>query len=346
MKGEMIALLIEQVGEMRPGIEPLKLSKVTIPVPGNHDVLLRVICCGVCHTELDEIEGRLSPPNLPCIPGHQVVGEVVDCGEKVRELAIGDRVGVAWIFSSCGECAHCRAGNDNLCPSFQATGKDVNGGYAEYMTVPEQYAYRLPNELDDVQAAPLLCAGAIGYRSLRLTELKDGQNIGLTGFGSSAQLMMRMIEHLFPRSKVFIFARQEVERKLAMDLGAVWSGDTGDKPPEQCHAIVDTTPAWNPIVKALGCLHPGGRLVINAIRKESRDQEVLQSLSYEEHLWQEKEVKSVANVSRLDVKDFLELAADINIQPKVKVYPLEKANEALLSLRFEAVESSKVLLCT
>ena len=313
------------------------------PVPREKEILVKVSACGVCHTELDEIEGRTPPPQLPVVLGHQVVGTVTETGHNTDKFKTGDRVGIAWIYSACGSCAFCVRGNENLCEKFKATGRDANGGYAQYMTVLEDFAYRIPKVFSDSQAAPLLCAGAIGYRSLRLTNIKDGQNLGLTGFGASAHLVLKMTRHKYPDSKVFVFARSAKERDFAGELGAVWAGDTEETSPEKLDCVIDTTPAWKPVVEALKNLKSGGRLVINAIRKEERDKDYLLKLSYPEHLWLEKEIKSVANVDRKDVKGFIELAAEIPIMPEVQEYPLEEANTALLELKDRKIRGAKVL---
>lgn len=339
----MRAMLLQQIMPVTPGSEPLVAADLAVPEPSSAEALIRVHCCAVCHTELDEIEGRLPPPQLPVVPGHQVVGEVIALGPDCRSLSLGQRVGVAWIFSACGQCEYCVSGQENLCPDFVATGRDVQGGYAEFLCVPEAFAFPLPDQLEDEQAAPLLCAGAIGYRSLRLSGLQDGQSLGLTGFGASAHLVLAMVRKRFPAAKVFVFARSAEEREFALSLGAHWAGDTSTRPPELLHCIIDTTPAWKPIIEALACLKPGGRLVINAIRKESNDQAELQRLSYPQHLWLEKEVKSVANVTRRDVTEFLALAASIPLQPQVQIYPLEQANQALCALKHGHVRGAKVL---
>jgi len=211
------------------------------------------------------------------------------------------------------------------------------------MTVPEAYAYHIHDAFSDAEAAPLLCAGAIGYRLLRLTGLKDGQNLGLTGFGASAHLVLKMVRHHYPHSRVFVFARAEAERAFARELGAAWAGHTADEAPERLHSIIDTTPAWTPIVEALKNLVPGGRLVINAIRKEDRDKDALLRLDYPAHLWREKEIKSVANVTRADVREFLQLAAEIPIKPEVQEYALEDANRALTEIKAKEIRGAKVL---
>lgn len=308
---------------------PLRLTELPAPSVGAGELLVRVNLCAVCRTDLDIAEGRLVPPRYPVVPGHQVVGHVAALGKGVRELAEGDRVGVAWIHWACGVCEWCRAGLENLCPRFQATGCDVNGGYAELMTVPASFAHAIPKEIPDVAATPLLCAGAIGWRSLRLTNLRDGDPLGLTGFGASGHLVLQLARRRFPRSAVYVFARAESERAFAMSLGAAWAGDTTAEPPEKLAAIIDTTPAWKPVIAALRALRPGGRVVVNAIRKERRDQSELLSLDYGRDLWMEREIKSVANVTRADVRETLEAAASGEIHATVEEVPLDRANEAL-----------------
>jgi len=331
------------ISSFRENRTPLELLDMPVPVPGEGEILLRVSACGICHTELDEIEGRTPPPSFPIVLGHQVVGRVAGMGKKAGRFKIGDRVGVGWIFSACGRCSACLEGNENVCDHFRATGRDANGGYAELMTVPEDFSYPIPPVFSDAEAAPLLCAGAIGHRSLRLTSLKDGQNLGLTGFGASAHLVLKMVRHRYPHSNVFVFARNEREQGFALELGAVWAGNTEDEPPEKLHAVIDTTPAWKPVVEALKNLFPGGRLVINAIRKEEGDKDYLLKLDYPAHLWLEKEIKSVANVARRDISEFLELAAEIPIRPEVQEFALKDANRALTELKEARIRGAKVL---
>jgi len=325
------------------GWTPLEPATLPEPTPAPGEVLVRVTACGVCHTELDEIEGRTPPPRLPVVPGHQIVGRVAALGRGASRFTVGDRVGIGWIHSACGRCRFCESGRENLCPEFRATGRDAAGGYAELTTVPEAYACRVPDPVSDLAAAPLLCAGAIGYRSLALAGLRDGQRLGLMGFGASAHLVLQLAGHLYPSSPVAVFSRSEGERAFARELGAAWAGAVEDAPPEPQDAIIDTTPAWGPIVASLGHLAPGGRLVVNAIRKEDRDREALLRLDYPSHLWLEKEVKSVANVTRRDLELTLELAARIPLRPEVQAYSLEDANRALVELKQRRIRGAKVL---
>ncbi len=336
-------MILKRVSSFRENSNPLEMVDLPDPLPGNGDILIRVAACGVCHTELDEIEGRMPPPGFPIIPGHQVVGFVEKIGRNAKIFRTGDRVGIGWIYFACGACSFCRAGNENLCQKFMATGRDANGGYAEYMTVPEGFAYPIPDEFSDMEAAPLLCAGAIGYRSLRLTGIRNGQNLGLTGFGASAHLVLKMVRHCYPDTNVFVFARSKKEQSFARKLGAVWTGNTTDPVPEKLHGIIDTTPVWKPVVEALKRLESGGRLVINAIRKEEIDKETLLELDYPMHLWLEKEIKSVANVTRRDIQEFLQLAAEIPIKPHIQEFPLEEANRALTELKRGTIRGAKVL---
>lgn len=322
---------------------PLRLAEVPLREPADGEVLIKVHCCGICHTELDEIEGRALPSQFPVIPGHQVVG-TVEKAKNTKHLKEGDRVGIAWIFSSCGNCDYCAQGKENLCSEFKGTGKDANGGYAEYITIHESFAYPIPEVFTSEEAAPLLCAGAIGYRSLKLANLKNGQVLGLTGFGASGHLVLKLSQYLYPDSKVIVFARSKEEQEFSIKLGAFWAGDISDHPPCKASAIIDTTPAWKPVVGSMEHLDPGGRLVINAIRKENADKEALLSIDYGEHLWLEKEIKSVANITRNDVTDFLKVASQIPIKPEIEIFPFEKANEALVEIKKRHAKGAKVLV--
>jgi propanol-preferring alcohol dehydrogenase len=342
----MKAMLLESMVDLSTGREPLKPADIPVPAPGRGEVLLKVNACGVCHTELDEIEGRTRPAFLPIVPGHQAVGVVEQIAEGTIHLKPGDRAGAAWIASSCGVCQYCLTGHENLCPDFKATGRDVNGGYAEFMTVREDFAFRIPEALSDEEAAPLLCAGAIGYRALNLASIYDGQTLAFSGFGGSAHITMMMAMKKYPRSRFLVFARSGYEREFARELGAHWAGGHAETPPESADAVIDTTPVWEPVFHALRNLKPNGRLIINAIRKEDADRTVMARLSYADQLWMEKTVKSVANVTRRDVEEFLALAAEIHLKPERQVYPLEEANTALLELKARRIRGAKVLKIT
>ncbi len=319
------------------------------PIPGTDEVLLRVSVCGVCHTEIDEIEGRTPPRRFPVIPGHQVVGRIVAVGPPSKPAdeqqpalgsssaaggLIGTRVGVAWIGRSCEECSHCRAGQENLCAQFRATGRDHDGGYAELMTAHRAFVHPIPETLQDCEAAPIMCAGAVGYRALRMTGITDGAVLGFTGFGASAHLVLQMARYLYPNATLCVFARGNYARRLALHLGAAWAGSFSERPPARLDAVIDTTPAWAPVLTALEHLSPAGRLVINAIGKDdSIDKQRLLELNYSRHLWEEKGVKSVANVTRFDVREALQLAGRMPLKPQVTPFTLDEADQALRRIK-------------
>jgi len=315
---------------------PLEMREMPVPEPGANEVLVKISACGVCHTELDEIEGRIQP-NLPVIPGHEVVGRVEKLGAGATKHKSGDRVGVAWIYSACGKCRFCSEGNENLCPEFKGTGCHVNGGYTEYMVVLEGFAHPVPERFSDSQAAPLLCAGAIGFRALRLAGIKPGQTLGLFGFGASAHIVIQVAR--FWGSEVFVFTRSEEHQNLAKKLGAAWVGKAGDTPPGKLDCAIDFTPIGEIVPTALQVLEKGGRLVLAVIRKRNP----IPPLDYAPLLWEEKEIKSIANVTRKDVRDFLELAAEIPIVPEVQEFKLQEANEALVLLKQGKIRGAVVL---
>lgn len=319
--------------------KPLKLVDLAPPIPGDRQILVKVLVCGACHTDLDETEGRLIPTKSPIVPGHQVVGTVVDKGKAVTKFSLGDRVGITWLFSSCGQCIFCRTGSENLCEQAKWTGKDANGGYAEFIVIGQDFAYPIPERFSDSQAAPLLCAGVIGYRTLRLADITDGQKIGLFGFGASAHIVIQIIKHKFPKSPVYVFTKTTQHAELAKSLGAVWTGLSGDRPDVKLKKIMDFTPAGECVRDALDVLERGGRLIINAIRKETP----IPPLDYARYLWLEKEIKSVANVTRNDARDFLPLAAEIPITPTFEEFPLEQANEVLCSIKNSKLRAAAVL---
>jgi len=333
----MKAMLLRELATLAQNPTPLSYEDLPEPKIGAGEILIRVTACGVCHTELDEIEGRINP-HLPIVLGHQVIG-VIEEGANT-----GQRVGVAWIASACGTCQHCLSGNENLCPEFKATGRDIDGGYTEYMKVRAEFVHPIPDSFSDSEAAPLLCAGAIGYRSLRLSNLKDGQSLGLMGFGGSNHLVLKLAKHKFPKSTIFVFSRNTEEREFALSLGAAWAGAIDQSPLEELDAVIDTTPVWGAVIEALKRIKPGGRVVINAIRKEEADKDVLMKLDYPSQLWMEKDIKSVANVTRADVREFLQIAVEADIKPEFQEYELKDANQALIEMKQGKIRGSKVLV--
>ncbi|MEJ2725122.1 MAG: zinc-dependent alcohol dehydrogenase family protein [Deltaproteobacteria bacterium] len=339
----MKAMVLNQTGNLSENKTPLELADLPKPDPKDGEILVKVSACGLCHTDLDEIEGRTPPEKFPMILGHQIVGKVETGGEKTGRFMPGDRVGIAWIHSACGRCKFCLKGEENLCEDFAATGRDAPGGYAQYTTVQEAFAYRIPDSFTDSQAAPLLCAGAVGFRALRLTGITDGQVLGFYGFGASAHLVIQAARHEYPQAEIYVFARSERERNFAKELGASWSGDIEEIPPKKMDAAIDTTPVWRPVVAALSHLEPGGRLVVNAIRKEDVDKDWLLKIDYSDHLWKEKELKSVANVTRRDVSQILEVASEVPIKPEVQEFPLEEANKGLVEMKEGKIRGAKVL---
>ena len=331
----MKAQILRQISPIEN--RPLELVNLPIPQPGAKEVLVKISACGVCHTELDEIEGRIQP-KIPVVVGHEIIGRIEDLGSEVTRFGIGERVGIAWIYSTCGKCHFCQEGNENLCPEFQGTGCHANGGYAQYVVVSEDFAYLIPDRFPDSQAAPLLCAGAIGFRDLRLSGIKPGQTLGLFGFGASAHIVIQVAKYW--GCHVFVFSRSEEHRGLARKLGAAWTGTVEDDPPQKVNCAIDFTPIGETVPNALRVLEKGGRLVIAVIRKRNP----IPPLDYAELLWSEKEVKSVANVTRKDAQDFLPLAAQIPIIPEVQEFKLEEANEVLMLLKQGKIQGAAVLV--
>ena len=319
--------------------KPLSPGDIPVPKPKANEILIKVSVCGACHTDLDEAEGRLMPSKNPVVPGHQVVGVVVERGGNAKRFEVGDRVGVTWLYSSCGKCDYCKRGNENLCESAKWTGKDADGGYAEYMVIGEDFAYKLPEGFSDSQAAPLLCAGVVGYRALRLADISDGQVIGMYGFGACAHILIRVVKHKFPNSPVYVFTKTWEHIDLAKSLGADWTGNSGDRPPALLDKALDFTPVGECIRDALAVLQRGGRLVINAIRKETP----VPPLDYAKYLWLEKEIKSVANITRADAEEFLPIAAEIGIEPTTEEFVLEDANEVLIRIKHSRLKAAAVL---
>jgi propanol-preferring alcohol dehydrogenase len=336
----MKAMVLKEFSSLEENPEPLKLAELPIPQPEVKQILVKVLACGVCHTELDEIEGRIKL-ELPIILGHEIVGRVEDKGAEATKFKSGDRVGIAWINSSCGKCHFCQEGEENLCSQFKATGCDADGGYAQWTVISEDFAYPIPERFSNLEAAPLLCAGVVGYRALRLSGMEDGQVLGLYGFGASAHIVIQVAKHKYPNCRVFVFTRPEQKEHqiLAKKLGADWVGATGDTSPTKLNCAIDFTPVGVPVREALRNLERGGRVVINAIRKTTP----IPELDYAEHLWYEKEIKSVANVTRKDAEEFLPLAAEIPIVPEVQEFKLEEANKALVLLKQGKIQGAGVL---
>ena len=299
-------------------------------------MLVKFSACGVCHTELDEIEGRL-PPRLPIVPGHQVVGRVGKLGPRAEKFHVGDRVGIAWIHSACGKCQFCLEGKENLCLSFRGTGCHANGGYAQATVVSEDYAYSIPERFSDAEATPLLCAGAIGYRDLILSGIKKGQTLGLFGFGASAHIVIQVARYW--GCEIFALTRSKEHQNLAKKLGASWTGGPEDQPAKNLDCAIDFTPVGETVLHALKVLEKGGRLVLAVIRKRNP----IPPLDYGQLLWDEKEIKSVANITRKDLQEFLPLAAKIPIIPEVQEFKLEEANRALISLKQGRIQGAGVL---
>ncbi len=316
--------------------EPLKMEDLPDPVPGRKEILVRISACGICHTELDEIEGRL-PPRLPMVLGHQIVGRVERFGAGATRFNLRDRVGIAWIHSACGNCRFCKEGRENLCLEFKGTGCHAPGGYAQYTTVSEDFAYSIPERFSDAEATPLLCAGAIGYRDLILSGIKKGQTLGLFGFGASAHIVIQVAKYW--GCEVFVFTRGGEHQTLARKLGASWTGRPEDEPPRKLHCAIDFTPVGETVPQALRVLEKGGRLVLAVIRKRNP----IPPLDYGQLLWDEKEIKSVANITRKDAQEFLSLAAEIPITPEVQEFKLEEANRALLLLKQGKIRGAGVL---
>ena len=330
----MKAMVLKEISPIEK--EPLKMRELPDPVPGLKEILVKISACGVCHTELDEIEGRL-PPKLPMVLGHQIVGRVGKLGPGVTKFNLGDRVGIAWINSACGKCRFCQEGTENLCSGFRGTGCHANGGYAQYTVVSEDFAYIIPNRFSDAEATPLMCAGAIGYRDLKLSGIKKGQTLGLFGFGASAHIVIQTAKYW--GCEIFVFTRSEGHRNLAKKLGASWTGGPEDEPPQKLHCAIDFTPVGETVPHALRVLEKGGRLVLAVIRKRN----LMPPLDYAQLLWDEREIKSVANITRRDAQEFLPLAAEIPILPEVQEFKLEEANQALILLKQGKIQGAGVL---
>ena len=314
---------------------PLEYAEVATPQPKSGEVLVRVRACGVCRTDLHVIEGELPPRKLPLIPGHQTVGIVERQGENIGRFGIGDRVGIAWLYRTDGTCEYCKANAENLCDNPMFTGYGVDGGYAEYIVAPEEFIYAIPAGFPDEQAAPLLCAGIIGFRSLRLSGIKAGGRLGFYGFGAAAHVAIQVARRW--NVDVFASTRDHGHQELALQLGAVWAGGTFDEPPKKLDAAIIFAPAGEIVPAALRALKKGGVLVLGGIHMSP-----IPSFEYQ-LLYQERVIRSVANNTRQDGEDFLRLAAEIPIRTRVQVFPLTEANRALNALKNDAIPGAAVL---
>lgn len=314
---------------------PLVATDIEKPEPGPEQIRLKIHTCGVCHTDLHIVEGDLTLPRLPTIPGHQIVGTVEAVGEGVTLHQAGDRLGVPWLHQTCGHCRYCRAGRENLCPDIRFTGLHVDGGFAEYVVVDEKFAYPIPDVFSDASAAPLLCAGVIGFRSLRLSQIQPGQRLGLYGFGAAAHIVIQIARHR--ACEVFVFTRSNHHRELAQSLGAVWTGTAQDDPGVVMDSSIIFAPAGWLVPEALRVLDKGGVLILGGIHMSP-----IPELPYE-LLWHERTIKSVANSTRQDALDLLQVAAEIPVKTEVELFPLEQANEALRRLKQSEINGAGVL---
>jgi propanol-preferring alcohol dehydrogenase len=313
----------------------LRVVERPLPQPGPGELLLRVRACGVCRTDLHIVDGELSPHRDPVVPGHQIVGEVA--AGATPERPPGSRVGVSWIATTDGSCAFCRRGSENLCDALRFTGYDADGGYAEYATARADFTYPLDPALDDVHAAPLLCAGIIGFRALRVAGVERGERVGLYGFGASAHLMVPVLQAW--DCEVYVATRGESHRAFARSLGAAWAGEATERPPVALDRAVTFAPSGDVVVAALGALRKGGVVAINAIHLDRIPQ-----FDYDSLLWGERQIRSVANMTRADARDFLELAARIGLRPRATPFPLERANDALAAIRGDTVDGAAVIV--
>jgi alcohol dehydrogenase, propanol-preferring len=314
---------------------PLRIEERPRPAPQSGQVLLRVLACGVCRTDLHIVEGELAPLRADLVPGHQIVGEVV--GGETEALPLGARVGVSWIGATDGQCWYCRNRKENLCDSPTYTGYSIDGGYAEYAVARSDFVYSLPAELDDLHAAPLLCAGIIGFRSLRVAGVAQGERVGLFGFGASAHLAIEVLRAW--QCEVYVATRGESHRRLAESLGAKWVGTDADRPPVQLDRAITFAPSGQVVVTALSSLRKGGVVAINAIHLDR-----MPEFDYDRLLWGEREIRSVTNMTRADATDFLRTAAEIGLKPKVTTFTLEQINEALQAIRVDSVDGAAVVV--
>lgn len=327
-------MVLEKQAPVEAG--PLQLRDVPLPAPGGEEVRVRVHACGICRTDLHTVEGDVPLRRSPLIPGHQIVGVVDALGAGVKTLREGDRVGVAWVYSTCGECAYCKKGLENLCDRARFTGWDADGGYAEAMIVPESFAYPLPAGFSDLQAAPLLCAGIVGFRSFRLSGARPGERVGLYGFGASAHLILQVAQHM--SCEVYVFTRTPVHQQLARAMGAAWVGRAEETPPELLDAAVIFAPIGSLVLEALRVLRKGGTVALADLTMSP-----IPAIDYDRLLYHERIIRSVANATREDAREFLRLAAEIPIRSEVESFRLEDANLALQALKQSKIRGAGVL---
>lgn len=329
----MRAMLLHQQAPAEQ--RPLRLEEVKQPVPGPGEVRVRVAVCGVCHTDLHIVEGDIHPPKFPLIPGHQIVGAIDALGANVKSHREGDRVGVPWLYSTDGTCDYCRRGQENLCEAARFTGFHVNGGYAEHVIVPAGSAYEIPKAFDDLNAAPLLCAGVIGYRSYRLSGVRRGETVALLGFGGSAHIVLQLAK--YEGCTVYVITRSEKHQRLARELGAAWVGTAQEQPPSLADAAIVFAPAGGLVLTALTAIRKGGTVALAGITMSDIPQ-----MPYE-LIYHERVLRSVANSTHEDVREFLALAGEIPIRTRVEEFSLEQANEAILAMKHSKMEGAAVL---
>ncbi len=330
----MRAMLLEK--QARAEESPLRLADIPVPTPGAGEIRVRVHACALCRTDLHITEGDLKMRKSPIVPGHEVAGVVDAVGSGVKTHREGDRVGVAWVYSACGECGYCKKGLENLCDRGRFTGWDADGGYGEAMVVPEFFAYSLPSNFSDLAVAPLLCAGIVGYRSFRLSGAKKGDRVGLYGFGASAHIILQVARHV--GCEVYVFTRSENHQRLARSMGAAWVGRAEETPPEKLDTAVIFAPVGALVIEALRVLRKGGTVSLADITMSP-----IPAIDYDRLLYHERVIRSVANATREDARDFLALAAEIPVRAETTVFPLEQANQALQALKASRIPGAGVL---
>lgn len=330
----MKAMVLEKQSDIT--LNPLRLVDRKIPAPSGDEVLIKVNTCGLCHTDLHVVEGELELKRIPIIPGHQIVGRIEAIGEMVEKWRVGDRIGAGWLYSTCGNCKYCKKGLENLCENSEFTGYSRDGGYAEYVIIKSDFAFKIPDTIPDVEASPLLCAGIIGFRSFKLSDIKEGENLGLFGFGASAHIVLQIAGYY--NCRVFVFTRSDEHKNLAINMGALWTGSADDKPPAELDSAIIFAPVGSLYIKALEKLRSGGTAVSANIHMSDIPQFPYGLLYYE------KTMKSVANFTKSDGEEFLKLSETIPIRTKTEVFKLSEANKALNLLKKGQITGAGVLI--